>query len=154
LLAPRVSLDETCLVCEHDCLHAVAEVELLEDVRDMCLDGRVVDEELVCDLCGGETAGSQSRAESGAHRGYTGRGTALIAQPPVGCDESTSAELEAAVAGAERTGVHGVVADGVEDPCHGCLRGRVIPGDRQGATVGRAGRARQQRTGAVAQREP
>jgi len=71
------------------------------------------------------------------------RRTPLVAQPAVWCDERVGAELEAAAAGAERTGVHGVVPDRVEELCHGCLRGRVVPDDRQGATVDRTGRARQ-----------
>jgi hypothetical protein len=33
----RAVAEETCLVGEHDCLDAVAEVELLEDVRDVGL---------------------------------------------------------------------------------------------------------------------
>ena len=40
-------LEEPGLVGEHDRLDAVAEVELLEDVRDVRLDGRVADEELL-----------------------------------------------------------------------------------------------------------
>ena len=39
----RSAVEESRFVCEHDCLDAVAEVELLEDVRDVCLDGRVAD---------------------------------------------------------------------------------------------------------------
>jgi hypothetical protein len=34
------------LIGEHDCLDAVAEVQLLEDVRDVRLDGGVADVEL------------------------------------------------------------------------------------------------------------
>src|SRR6266511_2664959 len=61
LRSPRVPLEETGLVCEYDCLHAVAEVELLEDVRDVCLDRGVADVELVCDLCVGEATGDQAK---------------------------------------------------------------------------------------------
>jgi hypothetical protein len=43
-------LEEPHLLREHDCLHAVAEVELLNDVRDVCLDGGLADAELVPDL--------------------------------------------------------------------------------------------------------
>ena len=35
----RVRLEDPRLVGQHDRLDAVAEVELLEDVRDVCLDG-------------------------------------------------------------------------------------------------------------------
>ena len=73
----------------------------------------------------------------------------LVAQPAVWCDERVGAELEAAATGTERTGAHGVVPDRVEEPCHGCLRGRVVPGDRQGATVDRTGRARPASGGAI-----
>ena len=47
---PRATVKEPRLVREHDCLDAVTEVELLEDVRDVCLDGRVADVELSADL--------------------------------------------------------------------------------------------------------
>jgi hypothetical protein len=47
---PHVSVEESRLVREHDCLDAVAEVELLEDVGDVCLDGGVADVELFADL--------------------------------------------------------------------------------------------------------
>jgi hypothetical protein len=46
---------------EHDRLDAVAEVELLEDVRDMCLDGRLADVELLCDLPVGKAASHQAK---------------------------------------------------------------------------------------------
>ena len=46
---------------EHDCLDAVAEVELLEDVRDVRLDGRVADVELLADLGVREAAGDQTK---------------------------------------------------------------------------------------------
>ena len=49
-----VRLEEARLVGEHDRLDAVAEVELLEDVGDVRLDGRVADEELLGDLGVGE----------------------------------------------------------------------------------------------------
>src|SRR6516162_4124427 len=39
LLRAGVFLEEPGLVCEYDRLHAVAEAEFLEDVRDVCLDG-------------------------------------------------------------------------------------------------------------------
>ena len=45
-----VSLEQARLVGEHDSLHAVAEAELLEDVRDVCLDGRLADVQLSADL--------------------------------------------------------------------------------------------------------
>jgi len=47
---PRVSLEKPRLVREHHGLDAVAKVELLQDVRDMRLDGRVADVELAADL--------------------------------------------------------------------------------------------------------
>jgi hypothetical protein len=58
-----------------------------------------------------------SQAESGAYRCCTCRSTVLVTQPPVGCDERAGTELEAAAAGAERSGVHAVVSDRVEEPC-------------------------------------
>jgi hypothetical protein len=45
-----VLLEEPGLMGEHDRLHAVAEVELLKDVRDVRLDGGLADVELVPDL--------------------------------------------------------------------------------------------------------
>src|SRR5207248_10818479 len=57
---PRVSVEESRLVREHDCLDAVAEVELLEDVGDVCLDGGVADVELFADLGVREAAGDQA----------------------------------------------------------------------------------------------
>ena len=36
-------LVEPGLVCEYDRLDAVTEAELLQDVRDVCLDGRLAD---------------------------------------------------------------------------------------------------------------
>ncbi len=56
-----------------------------------------------------------SHAERGAYRRYTGRGTPLVAQAAVRCDERAGTELEAAGTGAQRAGVDGVVADRVED---------------------------------------
>jgi len=64
-------------------------------------------------------------------------------KPPYGATNARGPELEAAATGAERTGVDAVVPDRVEEPGHRGLRGRVVPGDRQGAPVGRAGRASQ-----------
>src|SRR4051794_2574401 len=58
---PRSTVEESGLVREHDCLDAVAEVELLEDVRDVCLDGRVADVELLADLDVREAAGDQAK---------------------------------------------------------------------------------------------
>ena len=46
----RIRLDEARLVREHDCLHAVADPELLKNVRDVSLDGGLADVELVSDL--------------------------------------------------------------------------------------------------------
>src|SRR5918996_124942 len=51
-----ISGEEARLVGEHDRLDAVAEIELLEDVRDVCFDGRVADVELLADLRVRETA--------------------------------------------------------------------------------------------------
>ena len=48
--------DESRLMREHDRLHAVAQVELLEDVRDVRLDRRVADVELLADLRVGKAA--------------------------------------------------------------------------------------------------
>src|SRR4051812_46489503 len=51
--APRSPLpraDETQLVGEHDCLHPVAELELGEDARDVCLDSRLGQVKLRGDL--------------------------------------------------------------------------------------------------------
>jgi hypothetical protein len=45
LLRISAFLEEPGLVCEYDGLDAVAEAELLEDVRDVCLDGRLADVE-------------------------------------------------------------------------------------------------------------
>ena len=52
--------EEVRLVCQHDCLDAVTEAQLLEDVRDVCLDGGVGDVELLADLCVGEAARARS----------------------------------------------------------------------------------------------
>src|SRR6266545_5972243 len=86
---------------------------------------------------------SPSVAEGGAYCRRAGRGTPLVIERPVRCDERAGTELEAAATGAEHTGVDGVVPDRVEEPGHRGLRGRVVPGDRQSATVGRADRASQ-----------
>ena len=59
-LPPRVQVDESSLVREHDRLYAVAKVELLEDVRDVRLDGRLADVELAC-----RSPRSRVRARSG-----------------------------------------------------------------------------------------
>ena len=48
------------LELEHDCLDAVAEAELLEDVRDVRLHGRVADVELLADLHVREALGDQA----------------------------------------------------------------------------------------------
>ena len=56
----RVRVDEPGLVGEHDRLDAVAQVELLEDVRDVRLDGRLADVELLADLGVREAAGDQA----------------------------------------------------------------------------------------------
>src|SRR5215475_9836813 len=45
-----LGVEEPCFVCEHDRLDAVAQIELLEDVRDVRLHGRVADVELLADL--------------------------------------------------------------------------------------------------------
>jgi hypothetical protein len=57
----HVSREKARLVREHDCLDTVAEVELLEDVRDVRLDGRVADVQFLADLRVGEWSG---RAEA------------------------------------------------------------------------------------------
>src|SRR5215211_8234880 len=49
-------LNEAGLVGEDDGLDAVAEAEFLQEARDMCLDGRVADDELLGDLGVGEAA--------------------------------------------------------------------------------------------------
>src|SRR6187551_3093651 len=49
-LRMRVRFEETGLVGEDDRLDAVAQAELLEDVRDVRLHRRVADEELLADL--------------------------------------------------------------------------------------------------------
>src|SRR5207247_261824 len=59
--SPRACLEEPRLVREHDCLDAVTEVELLEDVRDVCLDSGVADVEVLCDLCVGEAVDDQAK---------------------------------------------------------------------------------------------
>jgi len=52
-------LEEPGLVCEYDYLDAVPEAELLQNVRDVCLDGRLADVELSADLCVGQAAGDE-----------------------------------------------------------------------------------------------
>src|SRR3954471_3644812 len=49
-LGARVGYEDTGPIGEHDCLDAVAQVELLEDVGDVRLDRRVADEEALADL--------------------------------------------------------------------------------------------------------
>ena len=56
-----VLLEESCLVGEHDRLYAVAEVELLKDVRDVRLDGGFADVELVSDLRVRQAASHQAK---------------------------------------------------------------------------------------------
>src|SRR5437867_12614319 len=46
----RARLHETALVCEHDRLRAVVQIELGEDACDVGLDRRVADEELTRDV--------------------------------------------------------------------------------------------------------
>jgi fatty-acyl-CoA synthase/long-chain acyl-CoA synthetase len=58
---PRVSVEEPRLVREHHGLDAVTKVELLEDVRDVGLDGRVADVELAADLGVREAARDQAK---------------------------------------------------------------------------------------------
>src|SRR5438445_10397655 len=58
---PHVSVEESRLVREDDCLDAVAEVELLEDVSDVCLHRGVADVELSADLGVREAAGDQAK---------------------------------------------------------------------------------------------
>jgi hypothetical protein len=56
-----VLLEESRLVREHDRLHAVAQVELLKDVRDVRLDGGFADVKLVPDLRVREAASHQAK---------------------------------------------------------------------------------------------
>src|SRR5437867_1366729 len=87
--APHVSLEDPRLVGEHDCLDAVAEVELLEDVGDVRLDRRLADVELLRDLPVREAAGDQARDISFAltevieflRRRGTGRAGELLDHP-------------------------------------------------------------------------
>src|ERR687897_930718 len=51
--------DETRLVREDDRLDAVAELELHENVRNVCLHSRLADEQFLRDLSVGEAAGHQ-----------------------------------------------------------------------------------------------
>src|SRR6266545_3818202 len=73
VLPLHVRLEDPRLVGEHDCLDAVPEVELLEDVRDMCLDRRFADVELLRDLPVRKTARSRS-LRSPSSFGGAGRG--------------------------------------------------------------------------------
>ena len=52
-------LEEPGLVCEYHRLDAVAETQLLEDVRDVCLHGRLADVDVLSDLCIGQAVGDQ-----------------------------------------------------------------------------------------------
>src|SRR5436189_4348023 len=52
----RAWLHEAALVDEHDCLYAVAEAELLQDVCDVRLDRRRAQVQLIGDLCVRESA--------------------------------------------------------------------------------------------------
>src|SRR3954471_6858127 len=58
---PRATVEESGLVREHDRLDTVAEVQLLEDVRDVCLDRRVAYVELSANLNVREAAGDQAK---------------------------------------------------------------------------------------------
>jgi hypothetical protein len=58
---PRVRVEKPRLVREHNCLDTVTKVELLEDVRDVRLDGRVADVELAADLGVREAARDQAK---------------------------------------------------------------------------------------------
>ena len=76
-----VGLEQPGLVGEHDGLDAVAQVELLEDVGDVRLDGRLADEQLLPDLGVREAArrsGGRRRARGRSARrapcGGVGRG--------------------------------------------------------------------------------
>src|SRR5919206_2396576 len=57
----RRRLHEACVVGEHDRLHAVAEVELAEDARDVRLHRRLADDELLGDLRIREAARDQAQ---------------------------------------------------------------------------------------------
>ena len=57
----RVLLEQSRFVREHDGLDPVAQIELLEDVRDVRLDGRIADVELLADLGVREPAGDQAK---------------------------------------------------------------------------------------------
>src|SRR5687768_7430365 len=60
-VAPHVGVKEVRLVSQHDRLDAVTEAQLLEDVRDVRLDRRVADVELLADLRVGEAPRDQSQ---------------------------------------------------------------------------------------------
>ena len=60
-LLGQVLLEDPRLVREHDRLYAIAQVELLKDVRDVRLDGGLADVELVPDLCVREAASHQAK---------------------------------------------------------------------------------------------
>ena len=59
LLRVGAFLEEPGLVYEYNRLHTVAEAELLEDVRDVGLDGRLADVEALPDLCVGQASGDE-----------------------------------------------------------------------------------------------
>ena len=65
LLRVGAFLEEPGLVYEHNRLHTVAEAELLEDVRDVCLDGRLADVELLTDLCVAPASGAGATHATG-----------------------------------------------------------------------------------------
>ena len=54
-------LEEPGLVCKYDSLDAVAEDELLQDVRDVSLDGRLADVKVLPDLCVGQAADNERK---------------------------------------------------------------------------------------------
>ena len=56
-----MGLEDARLIGKHNRLDPIAKVELLEDVRDVRLDGRLADVELAPDLCVGQTAGHQAK---------------------------------------------------------------------------------------------
>src|SRR3954452_23138223 len=57
--AGRIGVEEPALVGEDDGLHAVAEVQLLQDVGDVRLDRRLADVELLADLRVREPGGDE-----------------------------------------------------------------------------------------------
>lgn len=81
-----------------------------------------------------------SHTATGADCSDVGRGSPLVVQPSVWCDEPARTERETAATGTQRPRVDGVVADRVEERRHCCLCARVVPGDGKRAAVCRAGR--------------